>query len=71
MSGIRMFIIQWGSEIRPLKIMKQLKSGLFEGQISNGPVFKWSGFTYGFCPNHSKTILFKIHTFSFRFHDGF
>ena len=29
--------IQWGSEIQPFKIRT------FEGQISNGPVFKWSG----------------------------
>ena len=27
---------QWGSEIRPFEIRKHLKSGLFEGQISNG-----------------------------------
>ena len=38
--------IQWGSEIRPFEIRKHLKSGLFEGRISNGPVFKWSGFSY-------------------------
>ena len=38
--------IQWGSEIRPCEIRKHLKSGLFEGRISNGPVFKWSGFSY-------------------------
>ena len=29
--------IQWGSEIRPFEIRKHLKSGLFEGLISNGP----------------------------------
>ena len=29
--------VQWGSEIRPFKIRKCLKSGLFDGQISNGP----------------------------------
>ena len=38
--------IQWGSEIWPFKIWKHLKSGLFEGQISNGSVFKWSGFVW-------------------------
>ena len=38
--------IQWGSEIRPFEIWKQLLSGLFEGQISNGPVSKWLGFSY-------------------------
>ena len=32
--------LHWGSEIRPFKIRKYLKSGLFEGQISNDPVFK-------------------------------
>ena len=34
--------LKWGSEIRPFKIRKHSKSGLFEGQISNDP-------------NHSKT----------------
>ena len=29
-------MIQWGSEIRPFEIRRHLKSGLFEGQISNG-----------------------------------
>ena len=38
-------------------IRKHLKSGLFEGQISNGPVFKWRDFSYGLC-NHSKFRLF-------------
>ena len=38
--------VQWGSEIRPFEIRKHLKSGLFEGRISNGLVFKWSGFSY-------------------------
>ena len=33
--------VQWGSEIRPFKIWKHLKSRLFEGEISNGLVFKW------------------------------
>ena len=34
-----------------------LKSGIFEGQISKAPVFKWLGFSYGYIysPNHSKT----------------
>ena len=61
--------IQWWSEIRPFEIQKHLKSGLFEGPISNGPVFKWSGFSYGYSlnPNQSKTGLFKIRTFLFRF----
>ena len=31
--------VQWGSEIWPYKIWEHLKSGLFEGLISNGPVF--------------------------------
>ena len=53
--------IQWGSEIRPFEIWKHLKSGLFEGQISNGPVFKWSCFSYGYSynPNHLNTRPFK------------
>ena len=45
----------WRSEIQ-----KHLKSQLLEGQISNGPVLKWSGFSYGYgyCPNHSKSRHF-------------
>ena len=41
-----------------------MKSGLFESHISNGPVFNWSGFSFGysFSPNHSKTESFKIWT---------
>ena len=44
---------------------EHLKSGLFEGQISNGLVFKWSSFSYGFSysPNHSKTGPFEIRMF--------
>ena len=34
-------VVKWGSEIQPFKIRKQLKFGLFDGQISNGPGFKW------------------------------
>ena len=48
--------IQWGSEIRPFEIRKHLKSGLFEGQISNGLVL---------AINHSKTNVFD------RFSNGF
>ena len=46
-----------------------VKSGLFEGWISNGPVFKWSGCSNGhsYSPNHSKTRPFKIRTFLSRF----
>ena len=33
-----------------------LESGLFKGQISNSPVFKWLGFCYGFHPNHTKFL---------------
>ena len=53
--------LQWGSEIRP--------SGLFEGQISNCPVFKWLGLSYGysFSPNHLKTGPFEIRTFMSEF----
>ena len=54
--------IQWRSEIWPFEIRKHLKSWLFEGWISNGPVFKWMGFSYGYSPNHSKTGPFKIRT---------
>ena len=53
--------IQWGSEIQPFKIRT------FEGQISNGPVFKWSGFGYNYSPNHSKIVSFKIWIFLTRF----
>ena len=28
-------------------VQAPLKSRLFEGRIPNGPVFKWSGFSYG------------------------
>ena len=54
--------IQWGSEIRPFEIPKPLKSRLSEGQISNGLVFKWSGFSngYSYSPNQSKKGPFKI-----------
>ena len=45
--------VQWGFEI-----WKHLKSRLFEDRIYNGPVFKKSGFNYGFGPNHSKTGCF-------------
>ena len=40
------------------------KSRLFEGRISNGPVFEWLGFSHGysFSPNHLKTRIFKIGT---------
>ena len=34
------------------------KSTLFQGRISNGLVFKWSDFTYGYGPNHLKTKSF-------------
>ena len=42
-----------------------LKSGLFEGWISIGPVFKWLGFSYGYIysPNHLKTRPFKMRMF--------
>ena len=44
--------IQLGYEIWPLKIWKYLKSGLFEDWISNDPVFKLSGISYGYSPKH-------------------
>ena len=43
------------------EIRNDLKSGLFEGRISNGPVFKWLGFS------HLKTKPFEIHTIKFGF----
>ena len=39
---IHILRVQRGSEIRPFEIWKHLKSGPFEGQISNGPVFTFS-----------------------------
>ena len=67
--GIQMLQIHWGSEIRPFKIRKHLKSRLFEGQISNGQVFKWCGFRYGYrySPNHLKTGPLKIRMILSRF----
>ena len=49
-NGLALVIIaiQWGSEIQPFEIRKHLNSGLFEGRILNGPVFKWSGFSYSY-----------------------
>ena len=37
--------------------------------FSNGPVFKWLGFSYGysFSPDHLKTRPFEIQTFLARF----
>ena len=40
-----------------------MKSRLFDGQISNGLVLKWSGFSCGFSANLSITRLFKIRKF--------
>ena len=49
-----------------------LKSWLFEGRISNGPVFKWLGLSNGYShsPNHSKIGSFEIRMFfiDFRCH---
>ena len=44
-----------------------LKSGLFEGWISNS-FFKWSGFCYGYSHNHLKTRPYEIQTFLSGFH---
>lgn len=51
------------------KIRKHLKYGLFEGRISNGPVFKCSGFSIGYSygRNHSKTGPVAIWTFLSKF----
>ena len=56
---------QGGSEIQPFEIREHLKSALFEGLISNGLVFKWSGFSYcySYSPNHLKTGPFAILAF--------
>ena len=53
--------IQWGSEIRPFKIQKHLKSRLFEDQISSGPVIKESGNSFCYSiqkQDHSKSRHF-------------
>ena len=44
--GGKKYQLQWGSEIRLFEIWKHLESGVFEGRISNGPVFKWPGFCF-------------------------
>ena len=56
---------KWGSEIWPFKIRKHSKSGLSVDWISNGLVFKGSGYSYSHCygPNHLKIRPFKIGTF--------
>ena len=51
------------SEIRSFEIRKHLKSGLSEGRIKNGPVFKWLGLSYCYSPNHLKTGPIKIRSF--------
>ena len=45
-------------------ICNHLKYGLFESQISNGVVFKWLGFSYGYSYNlnHSKNGPLEIQT---------
>ena len=50
-----------------------LKSGLFEGRILNGQVFKWSDLSngYSFSSNHSKTRPFQIRTFLWGFYIDF
>ena len=52
------FRLKWGPEIQPSDIRKHLKSGLFKGRISIGPVFKWSGFSWLDSPNHLKPWRF-------------
>ena len=56
--------IKWGSKIKPFEIQKHLNSWLFEHWISNGPVFKGSGYScsYSYSPNHLKTGPFKNQT---------
>ena len=57
------------SEIEPFEFQKHLKFRLFEGWISNVPVSKCSGLSYGYSysPNHSKNRPLEIRTFLFRF----
>ena len=56
-----LFIIEYSGDLKS----NHLKSGLFEGWISIGPVFKWLGFSYGYIysPNYLKTRPFKIRMF--------
>ena len=56
---------QWGSEIRPFEIQKYLESRILEVRISNGPVFKGTGYSFSYSngPNHLKTRPIKIWTF--------
>ena len=52
-------VLQWGwSEIGSFEILKDLKARLFEGQISNVPVFKWWGYSYSLI--HIKHIKLKM-----------
>ena len=39
-------LIQWETEIWPLEIGKYTKSGLYEDQIWDDPVFKGPGYGY-------------------------
>ena len=59
--------VQWGFEIQELEIWKHLKTGIFEGWISNGQVFKWSGFSYGYGYSYGPTIEKPDHLKSRRF----
>ena len=58
-----------GIWIPQFKIWKHSKSWLFEDRVSNGPIFKGSGYRYGYRygysygPNYLKTGPFKIQTF--------
>ena len=73
MSGFLFFWLRKGQILDPQIFLTysgdlksvHLKSGLFEGRISNGPVFEWSGFSFGFgySPNYSKTRPFEIQMF--------
>ena len=53
------------AEIQQFEIRKHFKSGLFEGRIPNGWVFKWLRFSngYSYSPKHLKTGPFKIQKF--------
>ena len=46
---ITLSLVQWESEIRPFKIWKHLKSGLFEDGISHSPVFNRYCYCFSYC----------------------
>ena len=57
-AGVIITHVRYSEDLKP----DPLKSGLSEGGISNGPVFKWSCFSngYSYSPNHSKSGHFCL-----------